>query len=71
MVKKVKREIDNYNKTLIWSINFTNENAMGKKSQVSCQGYKAKLMIITGIRKRNVVKITEKNVVKSRVWGIW
>lgn len=45
---------------MIWSIKFTNENVMEKKSQVPCQGYKAKLVTVAGIRKRNVVKIREK-----------
>ena len=31
------------------SINFTDENAMEEKGQVSCQGYKAKLVIAAGV----------------------
>lgn len=41
----------------------------GKK--VKCLWYKAKLVTVAGIRKRNVVKIRGKKVAKSRVWGIW
>lgn len=33
---------------MTWSINFTDENAMEEKVQVSCQGYKAKLVIVAG-----------------------
>ena len=32
------------------SINFTDENVMEEKGQVSCQGYKAKLVIVAGSR---------------------
>lgn len=43
---------------------------MEEKSQVSCQGYKAKLVTVARISKRNVVKIRKKNTLKSRVQGI-
>lgn len=34
---------------MTWSINFTDENALEEKGQVSCQGYKAKLVIAAGV----------------------
>lgn len=33
---------------MTWSINFTDENAAGEKGQMSCHGYKAKLVIAAG-----------------------
>lgn len=34
---------------MIWNLNFINEKAIEEKSQMSCQGYKGKLVIIVGI----------------------
>lgn len=44
---------------------------MEEKGQVSCQGYKAKLVIIAGIRKENVVKIRNEGKQSRAVWGTW
>ena len=44
---------------MTWCITFTDENAMEEKGQVSCQGYKVKLVIAAGVtvkKKKNKTK---------------
>lgn len=52
---------------MTWSINFTDENALEEKGQVSCQGYKAKLVIAAGV----TVKKKKKTCSQEQKVGVW
>ena len=42
---------------------------MEEKGQVSCQGYKVKLVIAAGVTVKKKKKQNKKPAVKSRMWG--
>ena len=52
---------------MTWSINFTDENAMEEKGQVSCQGYKAKLVIAAGV----TVKKKKQTCSQEQMMAVW